>query len=81
MTTLDNEKLGKVAGGMKNPVSGVSFEGAMKKAKELGHERKDMGGWTQMNDVDYLTWWKDCNKEEYENHKDVIDAMLNVKNS
>ena len=78
MDILNNEKLDKVSGGMKNPVSGISFEEAMKKAKELGPDRKDMGGWTQMNEVDYLIWWKDSNSGEYEKHKSEIDAIINA---
>lgn len=87
MTKLNSEKLSKVAGGtneipkavagMPNPICGVSFEDAMKKAEELGPDRKDMGGWTRMNNVDYLTWWADHNPAEYEKHKSEVDAIKN----
>ena len=72
------EKADKLYAGMPNPITGVSFEEAMKKAKELGSERKDMGGWYQMNDVDYLKWWSKSNTDLYEAHKNEIDAIIGI---
>ena len=66
----------KSVAGMPNPVSGMSFEDAMKKAGELGSERKDMGGWYQMNDTDFLKWWASSNPSEYEAHKSEIDTII-----
>lgn len=78
MSYLNDDSLEKVAGGIANPVSGLSYDNAMKKAKELGPDRKDMGGWTRMNDKDYMKWWKSSNKEskEYLDHKKEVDEFI-----
>lgn len=78
MYFLNNENLEKVAGGISNPVSGLSYEEAIKKAKELGSERKDMGGWTRMSERDFMNWWRDSNKEskEYLNHQKEADEFI-----
>lgn len=78
MYVVKNSDLEKVSGGMANPVSGLPFEEAMKKAKELGPDRKDMGGWTRMNEKDYMKWWRESNKEskEYLDNKKEVDEFI-----
>lgn len=78
MYTLNDDSLEKVVSGVANPVSGLSYNKAMKKAKELGLERKDMGGWTRMNEKDYMKWWRSSNKEskEYLDHKKEVDEFI-----
>ena len=78
MESVNNEKLGKVSGGMANPVSGVSFADAMKRAKEFGPVCKDEGGYITMNDAAYLKWWKSCNPEEYAKHKAEVDPIIDA---
>ena len=63
------------AAGLPNPVSGMSFEDAMKKAEELGPIRRDMGGWSRMSGADFLKWWASSNAEAYEAHKSEVDAI------
>ncbi len=80
MYNLKDDDLDKVAGGIANPVSGLSYEEAMKKAKKLGTGNKDMGSWKQMNEKDYMKWWRDSNKEskEYLDHKKEVDEFIGV---
>ena len=78
MNTLNGNDLEKVAGGMPNPVSGLTYEKAMKKAKELDAYRKDMGGGKRMSGKNYMKWWRGSNNEskEYLDHKNEVDEFI-----
>ncbi len=80
MYSLYDNDLKKVSGGISNPVSGLSYEEAMKKAKELGPDQKDMGGWKQMSQKDFMNWWRSSNKEskEYLDHKKEVDDFIGI---
>ncbi len=87
MSVLNDNNLNKVAGGvndaigMPNPVSGLSYAEAMKKAKELGSERKKIGTSEQMSNRDYMNWWRESNKDskEYLDHKKEVDDFIESK--
>ncbi len=74
---LNNEELENISGGMPNPVTGISYKDAMKKAMELGNGT-DMGSWQTMNAQQYLTWWRASNldSKEYLDNKDKIDGFI-----
>ncbi len=78
MEKLQNNELTEVVGGLANPVSGMSYKNAMKRAKSLGKKRKNMGTWSQMNETDFLRWWRSSNldSDEYKKNKEEIDALI-----
>ena len=74
---LNDDDLKNVSGGMANPVAGMSFEDAMKRATELG-DGQDMGDWQTMADSQFIKWWRESNlnSKEYLDHKDEVDAFI-----
>lgn len=80
MDKLNEKEEREIVGGRVNPVAGMSYESAVKTAKELGEKRKSLGTWIQMNQVDYMKWWRSSNKnsKEYLNRKEEIDRFIDT---
>ena len=78
MDKLSEKEECEIVGGRVDPVVGISYENAMRTAKQLGKKRKSLGTWTQMNQVDYMKWWRNSNKnsEEYLNNKEEVDRFI-----
>lgn len=80
MEKLSEKEEREIVGGRVNPVAGMSYERAVKTAKELGEKRKSLGTWIQMNQVDYMKWWRSSNKnsQEYLNHREEVDKFIDT---
>ena len=78
MEKLNEKEEREIVGGMVDPIIGMSYESAMRIAKELGEKRKSLGTWTQMNQVDYMKRWRNSNKNstEYLNHREEVDKFI-----
>ncbi len=80
MDKLTEREECEIVGGRADPVVGMSYESALRIAKELGEKRKSLGTWTQMNQVDYMKRWRNSNKnsKEYLNRKEEIDEFIDT---
>ena len=75
---LDDLMLGRISSGNADPIYEMSVRDVIKKAKELGPERKDMGTWTQPGGIDLLTLHIRCRPREYAKHKSEFDEAINL---